>query len=477
MATKHFHAKALARLLNEAPQPIYILDDELTIVFVNQECGNWLGPIAEQLPGIKCLYHTPAENTTPEMVAAGLCPPPGVIAGQEISAIVAYYGKDGRLLRRRAWFRLLGSAPGDAIGIVAVVDVQDVSEDISSLDLASDDEPQCMQLHEAIRRFRQEAAGRFRADRLIGNSPGMLLARRQVELATAGRYSVLLVGPLGSGRQHLAATIHYASSLDFSAMSPAGGLIPLDCSVLSADLILSTVAALARANFLDEKVRHTTLLLNHVDEIPADLQMELAAILTKKPLAFRLISTSRIALAELCVRGQYREDLAGVLSTITIVLPPLIERREDLPLLAQVFLEQCNARQAKQVGGFTPEALDKLYAYSWPGNIDELMETTAEAHRSASGHEIGVDDLPKRLHLTAQAAAYPRRPEERIVLDEYLGRVERELIRRALTRSKGNKAKAARLLGLTRPRLYRRMVQLGLEEKPKDDASSAPQSQ
>lgn len=91
------------------------------------------------------------------------------------------------------------------------------------------------------------------------------------------------------------------------------------------------------------------------------------------------------------------------------------------------------------------------------------------AHRRASAAEIGVDDLPEQLHLAAQAAAYPRRPEETIVLDEFLGRVERELIRRALARAKGNKAKAARLLGLTRPRLYRRMVQLGLEGKTKEE--------
>jgi PAS domain-containing protein len=162
MATKHIHAKALARLLHAAPQPIYILDDELTVVFVNQDCVNWLGPIAEQLPGTKCLYHTPAENTSPEMVAAGLCPPPGVIAGQEISATIAYYGQDGRLIRRRAWFHPLGSFPGDVIGIIAVVDAEDLPQDFSDLDLASTDEPQGMELHEAIRRFRQEAAGRFR---------------------------------------------------------------------------------------------------------------------------------------------------------------------------------------------------------------------------------------------------------------------------------------------------------------------------
>ena len=87
----------------------------------------------------------------------------------------------------------------------------------------------------------------------------------------------------------------------------------------------------------------------------------------------------------------------------------------------------------------------------------------AEGCRAAAGPEVQADDLPERLRWVAEAATRPRRKEEAIVLDEFLGRIERELIRRALARAKGNKARAARLLGLTRPRLYRRMVQLGLE--------------
>jgi len=349
------------------------------------------------------------------------------------------------------------------------VDTDDLQDQSPSADLAADREPQAVELHEAIRRFRQEAAGRYRADRLVGVSPAMLLARRQVELAAASRASVLLIGPAGSGRQHLASAIHYASQPDDTATLPSGGLIPFDCSVVSADLILSTVAAFVRAGVKGEKAKHTSILLNRVDEISAELQMELAAFLTAKPFAFRLITTARIPLAELSARGLFRADLAAVLSTITIALPPLAERREDLPLLAQAFLEQCNVRTGKQLGGLSQEVMDQFYSYSWPGNVDELMEMVIAAHKRAQSHELGVDDLPERLRMAAQAAAYPRRPEEKIVLDEYLERVERELIRRALARSKGNKARAARLLGLTRPRLYRRMVQLGLEQRPKDD--------
>jgi DNA-binding NtrC family response regulator len=469
MAAKRIHAKKLNRLLNTAVQPVYVLDEELTIVFLNQACSNLLGPIAEKLPGTKCRYHSLGATSSADQAAAGLCPPPGASASQVIAATVSFYDENGRMRQRRAWFYHIGSPPRDFIGVVAIVDTQDLPEDIVSIESLSADEAQGVSLHDAVRRFRQEAAGRFRLDQLVGNSPAMRLARRQVELAASSRSSVLLVGPPGSGRQHLAATIHYASPLDLSAMSPASGLIPLDCSVLGADLIQSTISALARAKASGEKAEQTSLLLNGVDELPAELQLELAALFTKKTFPLRLISTARTALRELAGRGLFREDLAAALSTITIFLPPLANRREDLPLLAQALLERCNARHDKQAGGFAPEALDRLFAYSWPGNIDELAEVVNEAYQRAGGAEIGVEDLPDRLRLAAQAAAYPRRTEETIVLDEYLGRVERELIRRALARAKGNKAKAARLLGLTRPRLYRRMVQLGLEEKSKEE--------
>jgi DNA-binding NtrC family response regulator len=175
------------------------------------------------------------------------------------------------------------------------------------------------------------------------------------------------------------------------------------------------------------------------------------------------MATAAEPLIDLARRGNFNAELAAMLSTITIELPSLAQRRDDLPLLAQLFLEERNAAGSHQVGGFSQAALDRLDAYAWPGNLDELSEVVAEAHRRAAGSYVEVKDLPDRLHLVAQAAAQPRRAEETIVLDEYLGRVERELIRRALARAKGNKARAARLLGVTRPRLYRRMLQLGLE--------------
>lgn len=444
-------AAELVRLLNRTSQPIYMLDDELTIAFLNRACIDWLGDRARDLIGRRCVYHSGYELAGPDAVAASLCPPPAVAAGDAIVATVAYHTEDGGCRYRRVRFLPLGAASEELIGVVAFVESDDLPEPLEPTAPSAEASP--LELHEHLRRFRQEVAGRCRADRLVGQSPAMCRARRQVEVAIGCRASVLLVGPPGSGRQHLAAAIHYGTD-----PQAAGSLVPLACSVLGAELIHSTVLALA-----NQEKTGGTLLLNDADQMPAEVQCEMARVLGSKSFPYRLIATAQQALAELARREKYREDLAGMLSTITIELPALAQRREDLPLLAQLLLEQTNGRGSRQLNGFAPEAMDLLAAYAWPGNLDELAQVVSESHQRAPGPDIGVGDLPERLHLAAKAAAHSRRPEETIVLDEFLGRVERELIRRALAQAKGNKAKAARLLGLTRPRLYRRMVHLRME--------------
>lgn len=459
MTRPRITATELARLLNSATQPIYVLDDELTVIFANRACCEWLGPAAEKLPGRQCAYHSGPDVTGPEAMAARLCPPPEAMTGREVTATVSCIGADGSQRYRRAKFVPLGTCVEDLFGLIAILDAEDLPEPVAEILPLPSAEAEPTQLHEQIGRFRQQAASRYRADRLIGNSPAIRRARRQIELAAGSRTSVLVVGPPGSGRQHVAAAIHYSGDPQAS-----GSLVPLACSVLGADLIHSTVMALAKGNPLGEEAGRSTLLLNEADQLPAEVQAELAAVLSARSFPLRLIAAAEQPLGGLVRRKAYRADLAAVLSTITIELPPLAERREDVPLLAQMFLEEANARGTRQLGGFTPEALDALDAYPWPGNVDELAQIVTEAYQQAGGRQIGVQDLPQRIHLAAGAAAHLPRPEEKIVLDEFLEQVERELIRRTLSQAKGNKARAARLLGMTRPRLYRRLVQLGLEK-------------
>lgn len=242
--------------------------------------------------------------------------------------------------------------------------------------------------------------------------------------------------------------------------------MPLECGLLDADLLHSTLrAAGAAAGGGPAEPLGGTLLLCDADRLPTEAQAALVAALSSPNSPWRAIATAASALVDLARRGLFREDLAALLSTLTIRLPPLSERRDDVPLLAQALLEEQNARGGKQLGGFAPEALDRLCAYNWPRGLDELAQVVAESHVRAAGALVVRADLPERLHVAAEIAARPRRKEEPIQLDEFIARIERELVRRALARSKGNKAKAARLLGLNRPRLYRRMLQLGLIDR------------
>lgn len=466
MASQRIQANELGRLLNNVPQPIYALDEELTIFFLNSAFQALIGTAAEGLIGTRAAYHSAPEAASPANIAAGLCPPPEAIAGKVSSAEVLYPAENGEEKRRRAQFVRLGSAE-KLYGILAILELEDSPAGIAESEESAVKEPSCEELHAAIRCFRHEAAGRYSAENLIGASPAMQLARRQVEAAGSSSCSVCISGPQGSGRERVAAAIHYVSNpADANVPFAQSGMISLDGSLLSAELILSTLAALVRPHSVRANVENIgsgTLVLNHVDELPEELQAELAAMFSKRPFPRRLIATSSVPLGELAQRGKFRADLAALLSTVVIHLPPLRDRREDLPLLAQIFLEDCNRQGAKQVRGFTPEAIDRLDAYDWPGNLNELVEIVSAAHKNAQGTEIKTEDLPPQIHLAAQAAAHPRKVEEPIHLDEFLGRVERELIRRAVARSKGNKTKAAKLLGLSRMRLLRRMKQLGLE--------------
>jgi transcriptional regulator with PAS, ATPase and Fis domain len=457
MARRRIHSAELVKLLEKASQPLYVLDEELVILYLNEACRTWLGKDADGLLGKKCRYHSGDELAGPDAVAARLCPPPAVLEGREVSAQVAN-AVDRQIVFRQARFVPLRPLDDEILCIVAFVDSRDAdTAEISEKSPAgrAPDIDEALELHQQLQRFRQQMALRFRKGRMVGVTPAMRQAQAQAEVASATRVSVLLLGPKGAGRRHLAETIHYAGH----ANEPAP-FVPLECGLLDVDMIQETLRSVAA-----KKKEGGTLLLCDADQLSDASQASLAAVLQSPNFPLRVISTAATPLVELPPRGIYREDLAALLSTITIELPPLAKRRDDLPLLAQALLEEQNARGGRQLGGFKPEALDRLCAYAWPGNVDELAQVVSESHAHASGALIARDDLPERLRLAAEAAARPRRKEEPIQLDEFVARIERELIRRALGRAKGNKAKAARLLGLNRPRLYRRMVQLGLAKE------------
>ncbi len=193
MARSRAIAAELAKLFHSAAQPIYVLDDEQTLLFCNKACLDWVGRTAEELHGRRCVYHASPEASGPDAVAAGLCPSPEVLAGRETSGVVASVDAQGRLRRRRARLIPLGGSPQDTVGLIVLVDQDDLPE-------AEDPGPASGQteaawLHEQIRTFRHQAAARFHVDRLVGDCPAMRRVRSQVALAVRSEASVLIVVP------------------------------------------------------------------------------------------------------------------------------------------------------------------------------------------------------------------------------------------------------------------------------------------
>ncbi len=461
MARPRASITALGKLLAGLVEPVYVLDEDREIIYCNAACAEWTGLSVEQLCGQRCDFHSSGTAGDPGSIAAALCPPPKVFAGTMVTLSVRLPALDQPSKSRQVRFIPVGKGSTPVAGIIGLVESPDSEAD------RAEEEVESLALHKLVSAFHARQSDRYRLDRLIGSSAAMRRVRNQVEAASATDASVLVVGPPGSGRQHVAKSIHYARhgvrggepSGDY-----AGALAPLSCALLGAETLQATVTGLVRRAAERNPAQPGTLLLLDVEQLPAEAQSELSGFLNLPDFPLQIIATSTLSCDEMAAQDRLREEVLCAISTVVIELPALHLRAEDLPLLAQALLEEHNARGGKQLGGFSPEALDQLAAYQWPGEVDELIDVIRHARDEAPGPLVDAEDLPPRIARAANAARYPARQEETIVLDEFLAEVETDLIRRALVRSKGNKARAARMLGMTRPRLYRRMVQLGLAE-------------
>lgn len=479
--------KALTKLLDAAPQPIYVLDGEHRFVYGNAAFSAWGGRSAEELAGLKCLYSASGELTGGTELAAAIAPPPEAFLHDAWEARVTVPGNDAKLAARAARFMRLADAEGEAIGVLGVVGISAELEKPSNSAESSSAE-----LHQQLQTLRSELGRRYHIGPLIGQSPAMRRVREQVRIASQIGGRVLVLGPEGSGRELAARIIHYGPRGGGAAVGP---LVPVDAALMDAELMQSTLTTFLKRQSEWRSVvdgglrgeRQPAILLRDADRLSESAQQELAGFLRLPGMELPLISTATRSLARLAKRGKFRSDLAFSLSPLTIPLPPLSQREGDLPLLAQFFLEEFNTRGGKQLGGFAPEAADLLFAYAWPGNVEELGDMIRQACEQAAGPLVQAADLPRQLHHAAEKESRPVAEPVKIELDAYLASIETELLRRAMAQSGGNKTKAAELLGIHRARLIRRLVQLGLapaasaEEpiifEPIDDSGPKPASE
>lgn len=455
MARTRSHIAGLSRLLASAAQPVYALDAERTIVFANDACSTWTGLNADALLGRRCDFQSGYRSDGSADPVHGLCPPPEAFQGQRITFDAARRDSAGAWQTRSADCLPLNDDGAACLGVVVVVhDPTSASESAPARGEASS-----LGLRSRLRTVLQESFGCMPLSQIVGDSPAILQVREQLQLARGVDARVLIVGPPGSGREYIARAIHYRGT----SSSPLAPLAPLACNLLDAELLQSTITSFVASCAELQIERPAALLLLEVDQLPPDAQLTLSGILNIGELGVRTVATARRSLTDLAARGQFRTDLACALSTLVIHVPPLADRLTDLPLLAQFFLERCNADGGKQLSGFTAEALDQLAAYPWPENLDELADAIQASHEVAAGPLVQPGDLPEKIRATAEADSHPPRSDDTIVMPLFLAEIEKELLLRALRRAQGNKAKAARLVGLTRARFLRRLQHFGIE--------------
>jgi DNA-binding NtrC family response regulator len=278
--------------------------------------------------------------------------------------------------------------------------------------------------------------------------------------------NVLITGEHGSGKEVVARTLHALSS------RASRSLVAVNTGALSEGLFESELFGHVKGAFTDARADRIgrfeladggTIFLDEIGNVPIRQQAKLLRVLESgeiervgasrsRKIDVRLISATNTDLQAACVLGQFREDLLFRLNTVEIHVPPLRERREDIPALAIHFLRRYASRYRREIDGFDRSALQLMAQYAWPGNVRELEHTLERAVLMCRGREIQPADLGLNM----------QRPQAQNLEELSLEAVETLLIRKALQRFEGNISHAAEALGLSRGALYRRMEKYGL---------------
>lgn len=471
MAKKRI-TRNLVQVLDGIIQPVYFIDADWLIRYCNRACLEWLACDKDTLLDRRCVFQSGADLDAGDAIAAGLCPPPGAMESQESVGVVVCLDRTGQIARRRARFITLRRKDGP-VGILGILDPQDLPRNLTAEEAASlaanvqaavgADERVALELHEKLREFCQSRFSKGGMPLLVGKSVALWRLWEQIEIASRVTSNVTIWEPPGGGASRVARAIFYGGQ-----PHPSQCLVPLPCQELDPDILRAVLQAFGET--ASGEYLHTVI-LEGVDLLPLPTQEALYEIVATPKRRFRLIATSERPLEELVNRGLLVAELAHLLSPFLLAIPSLRERRQDLPLIAQALLEEQNTKGTKQVLGFAREVLDLFTQYDWPRNFEECVLVVSYAHQQATGTLVVKRDLPQEFRFTVGRRLRAVREPDVISLPQYLAQVEKELLGRAMQRARGNKTQAAKLLGLSRARLYRRLVQYNLisEEEPEEE--------
>ena len=312
------------------------------------------------------------------------------------------------------------------------------------------------------------AAGSVRRPKtrpIVGSHPAMVELFKLVSRVAGTKSSVLIIGESGTGKELIARTIHEASPRRDRRF------VAVNCTSFSETLLESELfghvkgaftGAIERRQGLFLEANRGTVFLDEVGDMSLSMQSKLLRVLQEQevkpvgggetvPVDVRVVAATHRDLEGLVREGKFREDLYYRLHVVALRVPPLRERREDIPVLAEHFLREYAAQSDRPIQGFSTKAMEALRAYAWPGNVRELENAIERAVALAPGATVEMGDLPERVLLRESTAAEAGTHRDRVSLDE----VTRRYVMEVLAETGGNKTEAARILGVPRRTLYR----------------------
>jgi len=334
-------------------------------------------------------------------------------------------------------------------------------------------------LEKEVARLKGELSDRFHLRNIVGSSAAMRKVYDQVEKVLESEITVFIAGESGTGKELVAKAIHYAS------LRSDGPFIDVNCAAIPEGLQESELFGHEKGAFTGALATHPgkfeqaaggTIFLDEIGEMSPSSQARLLRVLQERVLQrvggtetielnVRVISASNRDLAAMVEEGSFRQDLFYRLVVFPITLPPLRDRREDIPLLVEHFLEKHARDAGKKVTRVEPKAMEALASHGWPGNVRELENVVHRTLLVAAGLELKLDDLPSNIiagggpapqtPVTTSTASGPRNLED----------IERDAIVSAMESNRGNLSDVARQLGIGRSTLYRKLEQYGLRDK------------
>jgi len=322
--------------------------------------------------------------------------------------------------------------------------------------------------------LRAQLEERYQFGGILGRSRPMRALFQLLDTVARSSSTILITGETGTGKEVVARAIHHTSP------RRAYRFVALNCSAIPETLLEAELFGHVRGAFTGavgtrqgriEQAHKGTLFLDEVGTMSTALQMKLMRALQEREFErvgdnhtikvdVRFIAATNSDLARMVGEGTFREDLYYRLNVIPIQLPPLRDRRDDIPLLVTHFLEKFSPEGAMHV---SQAAMRALMAYAWPGNVRQLENAVERSVALGAGrNEIDIADLPPEVQATPQATATPfvEFPEDGLDLPAYLSSIERDLIRRSLERTGGNRNKAAELLRIKRTTLVEKLKRL-----------------